>query len=248
LSEATVTISIVLPVRNQAGSVAAAVTECMAVAGQHCADYEIILVDDGSDDGTREQVDHLAAAYAPVMVLHQPEPRGYAAALRAAWQAARGDYLLAASLSGPAGIADLPRLLAALGDHAVVVGYRPHLPHTLLAPIYAAAVRTIFGTDLRDPALRFGLFRADLAELLPDDAPDGLAHAEIYARAKHAGLPVAQVAISGRRGREIATTGVALIELAGYRQLGGRRQGAVMGTLAILVAGGLWLLRRRRRP
>jgi LPXTG-motif cell wall-anchored protein len=218
----------------------------MAVAGRHCADYEIILVDDGSSDDTGQQVDHLAAAYPPVMVLHQPEPRGYASALRMAWQVARGDYLLAANISGAVGIGDLPRLLAALGDNAVVVAYRARPPRTPLAPIYAAAVRAVLGADMRDPGLRFALFRADLAGLLPEDVPDGLAHAEIYARAQRAGLPVAQVAISSRRRRE-AAAGAALFELASYHPPKGGRQGALMGAGALIVAGGLWLLRRRRK-
>ncbi|NTV63807.1 MAG: glycosyltransferase [Oscillochloris sp.] len=246
MSEATTTISIVLPVRNLADSVATTVTECMAVAGQHCADYEIILVDDGSDDGTRDQADHLVAAYDPVMVLHQPEPRGYSAALRAAWQVARGDYLLAFQPTGPAGIAELPRLLAALEDRAVVVGYRPHPPRMPLAPLYAAAVRAMLGGDLRDPALRCALFRADLADLLPADAPDGLAHTEIYARAQRAGLPVAQVAITGRQGGEQAPS-AALVELARYRPASGGQPGPLVVALAVMAGGGLWLLRRHRR-
>ncbi|MBX0330429.1 hypothetical protein K2Z83_22470 [Oscillochloris sp. ZM17-4] len=83
--------------------------------------------------------------------------------------------------------------------------------------------------------------------MLPDDVPDGLAHAEIYARARRAGMPVAQVAITGRRGREPAP-GSALIELAGYRPPSGGRQGALAGAAALAVASGLWLLRRRRKP
>jgi MYXO-CTERM domain-containing protein len=246
VSEAT--ISIVMPVRNQTGLVASAVAECLAVAGRYCADFEIILVDDGSGDGTREQVDHLAAAYAPVMVLHQPELRGYAAALRMAWQVARGDYILAASLAGPTSIAELPRLLAARGECAVVTGYRVPTPRSPLASAYAAAVRATLGSDMRDPALRFALFRSDLASLLPDKVPDGLVHPEIYARARHTGLQVAQVAVTSRRGRD-SLTSAALIDLVSYSPPSvGSRQGALMGALTLAVAGGLWLLRRRRKP
>jgi hypothetical protein len=246
VSEAT--ISIVLVVRNQANSVASSIAECMAIAERYCDDYEIILVDDGSRDGTREQVDHLAAAYAPVMVLHQPQPQGYAAALRMAWQVARGSYILAASLAGPTNIAELPRLLAARGECAVVAGYRAPAPRSPLGAAYTAAVRAALGSDMRDPALRFALFRSDLAGLLPGIVPDGLAHPEIYARARRAGLPVAQVAVAGRRGRD-GLTGAALIDLVGYHPpSAGSRQGALMGALTLAVAGGLWLLRRRWKP
>jgi len=242
------TISIVLPVRNQAGSVASNIAECMAVAERHCDDYEIIIVDDGSSDGTREQVDHLAAAYAPVMVLHQPVPRGYAAALRMAWQVARGDYILAASLAGPAGLAELPRLLAARGENAVVIGYRVPAPRSPITAAYAAAVCAVLGTNMRDPALRLALFRADLAGLLPDKVPDGLVHPEIYTRARRAGMAVAQVAVTGRRGRD-SLTGTAMIDLVNYSPPSVRNpQGALMGAMTLAVAGGFWLLRRSRKP
>jgi hypothetical protein len=155
---------------------------------------------------------------------------------------------LAASLVGPASIAELPRLLAARGDCAVVVGYRVPPPRSPLAAAYAAAVRATLGSDMRDPALRLALFRSDLATFLPDNVPDGLVHPEIYARARHAGLPVAQVAVSGRRGRD-SLTGAALIDLVSYSPPRvGSRQGALMGALTIAVAGGVWLLRRRRKP
>ncbi|MEI6778130.1 MAG: glycosyltransferase family 2 protein [Chloroflexales bacterium] len=243
-----ITISIVLPVRNRAGSIASEVAECMAIATQQCDDYEIILVDDGSNDGTREQVDHLAAAYAPVMVLHQPVPRGYAAALRMAWQVARGDYILAASLAGPTGLAELPRLLAARGESAVVVGYRTPAPRSPITAAYAAAVRAALGSNMRDPALRLALFRSDLAGLLPDMVPDGLAHPEIYARASRAGMPVTQVAVAGRRGRD-SFTSTAMIELVNYSPpSAGSRQSALMGAMTLAVVGGFWLLRRSRRP
>ncbi|MEI7644187.1 MAG: glycosyltransferase family 2 protein [Chloroflexales bacterium] len=241
------TISIVLPVRNQASSVAPAIAECMAVAGRYCDDYEIILVNDGSSDHTRDQVDHLAAAYAPVMVLHQPQRRGYAAALRMAWQAARGDYILAVSIAGPTSIAELPRLLAARGECAVVVGYRAPAPRSPLAVAYAAAVRAVIGSDMHDPALRLALFRSDMVGFLPDKVPDGLAHPEIYARARRAGLPVAQVAVAGRRGRD-SRAGADMIDLVSYSPPSvGSRQGALMGALTLAVVGGIWIMRRRRK-
>jgi hypothetical protein len=229
-------------VRSLAEPLPEAVAACAAAAADHGASYEIILIDDG-DEATARQADHLAAAYGPVMVLHQPRPLGYAEALRAAWPFASGAYLVAIDLAGPVGIAEVPRLLAALGaGHAVLAAYRLGAGQGAATQLYAAAVRRALRTDLRDPALRLAIFRSDLADMLPPTTPDSLAHAEIYARAARAGLAVAQVGVAGRR-RAIGPA--ALIELIRSRPPASPRQlGALAGSLAMGLAGGVWLLRR----
>ncbi|EFO81109.1 glycosyltransferase [Oscillochloris trichoides DG-6] len=238
------TLSIFLPVRNQATTLATMVAECMAVASQHCTDYEIILVDDGSDDGTSQQADHLAFSYDPVMVLHMPEPRGYAAALRAAWAVARGEYLFASNPYGPVAINELPHLLMQHDAHAVVLGYRAQRSTSPLSLFYTILVRLLLGVALTDPSLRYALFRRDMAELLPAHVPDGLAHGEIYARAYRAGMAVTQVEVNSQRGQE-ALDSAALFELIRYYQQGGVQQRIKLGFLLILAAIFLWLARRR---
>ncbi|WP_129632335.1 glycosyltransferase [Candidatus Oscillochloris fontis] len=239
------TLSIFLPVRNQAPTLATMVAECMAVASQHCPDYEIIVVDDGSDDATGQQADLLAASYDPVMVLHLSEPRGYVAALRAAWAVARGEYLCAYNPYGAVGISELPRLLTIHRDYAVVLGYRGQRATSPLALFYAILVRLLLGADLPDPSLRFALFRHDLAEFIPDQVPDGLVHGEIYARAQRAGLAVTQVEVQSQRGQEPLAS-AALFELITYYQQGGIQQRMKLGVLLLLATFFLWLARRRR--
>ncbi len=238
------TLSIFLPVRNQAATLAATVAECMAIASQHCADYEIILVDDGSTDGTGQQADHLASRYDPVMVLHLPEPRGYTAALRAAWGVARGEYLFASNPYGAVGINELPRLLAHADAHAVVLGYRTQRPTSPLSLFYTILVRLLLGVEILDPSVRFALLRSDLLPLLPDLVPDGLAHGEIYARADRGGLRVAQVEVQSQGGAEPLAS-AALFELLRYYQQGGVQQRIKLGAIILLAAFFLWLARRR---
>lgn len=245
------TYSIVLPVQNIADRLERLVSECLTVAGRHLADYELIIVDDGSDDGTATQADRLAAANAPVMVLHQPRPRGYGYALRTAWGVARGSYIIVVDSGDSSGIADLPRLLPQLDSHAAVVGYRLKPSRRPEVMLYSAIARALLATDLHDPLLRFGIFRSDLHDYFIDDVPDQLTLAALYGQLQHENLPVAQVGVPGPRGRNRQVTPRALAELLSYKPSGrsprlDRRKGAALGAGALVVAGGLWLLKRRR--
>lgn len=67
---------------------------CASIFLQNVADYEVILVDDGSTDGSGEMCDAIAAEYNHVSVIHQ-ENMGLLCARRAAIKRARGSYIVA---------------------------------------------------------------------------------------------------------------------------------------------------------
>jgi glycosyltransferase involved in cell wall biosynthesis len=87
-------ISVVLPCRDRQGDVADAVRRAAAAAGETSEDYEIIVVDDGSRDGTRSEVAGFVGAASRVRLLVHPQPLGYGAALRTGMAAARMPWVL----------------------------------------------------------------------------------------------------------------------------------------------------------
>jgi len=115
-------ISIVIPTYNESGSLPALVERlAAALAGR---DWELVVVDDGSPDGTAD----LAAAMAPalpVRVVRRPGKLGLASAVLDGFAAARGDILVCmdADLSHPPEV--VPHLIDALADGAdLAVGSR----------------------------------------------------------------------------------------------------------------------------
>lgn len=246
-----ISLSIVLLTEGLGTRLPALVAECLAVAERYSADHELIIVDDGGGAESAKQADQLAAAHAAVAVLHYPRQRGYRFALRDAWSVARGDYLL--TLDGSASPADLSRLLPATPENAVIVGYRARPPLWPITQLFGLAVRWRIASGLRDPALRFALLRADLRDALPAEGSDLLVHAQLYAEARRRGLSVIQIAVAGRRGPVGSLPlGAVLDALRAPAPLGGltlapnnrARQSATLGGAMLLVAGGLWLLRR----
>ena len=83
-------LSVFLPAYNEKENLAAAVREIAAIVAGTVEDYEIIIVEDGSTDGTAELADELAASIPNVRAAHQPQNRGYGPAVLRGLAEAKG--------------------------------------------------------------------------------------------------------------------------------------------------------------
>ena len=120
-------ISLVVPTYNEKANIARLVERAGAALAKCGEEYELIIVDDGSRDGTGEEVTRLAAEGRPwLRLLEREYERDLSTAVVAGWRIARGDVLgcMDADLQHPPEL--LPRMLAGLrGTPAdVVVGSR----------------------------------------------------------------------------------------------------------------------------
>jgi glycosyltransferase involved in cell wall biosynthesis len=115
-------LSVVIPVYNEAATIAELISRVHAVD----VPKQIIVVDDGSTDGTREVLEGLKGRYENMSVLVQPRNRGKGAALRLGFQHATGDYVLVQDADLEYDPAEYPVLLRPLmeGKADVVYGSR----------------------------------------------------------------------------------------------------------------------------
>ena len=112
-------VTIIIPAYNEAEHVAAEIREVeRALAGSGWT-FEILVVDDGSTDGTAE-----AAATTGVRVLRRAENRGYGAALKLGVEAAQYEWILITDADGTYPASAIPALLDHASRHEMVVGAR----------------------------------------------------------------------------------------------------------------------------
>lgn len=102
-------LSVVIPVRNEAGNIAPLVTE-IAAALDGIAAYEIIYVDDGSDDSTAAEIRRLQAAVPQLRLIRHARSYGQSAAIRSGVKAANGGWIATLDGDGQNDPADIPAL------------------------------------------------------------------------------------------------------------------------------------------
>ena len=119
-------LSVVLPAYNEAERLPRYLPDVLEYCASVTGGGEVLVVDDGSSDGTAAYVESLrAAAPAPVRLIRQPQNMGKGAAVRRGVMEARGAYILFADADGATPIAECSRLLQAAEDgDDVVIGSR----------------------------------------------------------------------------------------------------------------------------
>ncbi len=108
-------ISVVLPAHNEAGNIGRLVEETYSVLPRDLL-HEVIVVDDCSDDGTREEVLALRPRYRSLRYLRHGTRAGQSAALRTGILAARAPVIAMMDGDAQNDPADIPKLVAKLGE------------------------------------------------------------------------------------------------------------------------------------
>ena len=168
-------ISVVVSVRNESENIDPLLAEIHAALDER-ADFEVIYVDDGSDDGTRKRL-HAARKRDPrLRVLRHRRSCGQSAAIRTAVLAARSALVLTLDGDGQNDPADIPKLLsvwrdATPGECRFIAGVRRSRSDgrtKRIASRFAnAACRLLLRDDTRDIGCGFRVFSVELFRDLP---------------------------------------------------------------------------------
>jgi glycosyltransferase involved in cell wall biosynthesis len=156
-------VSIIVPAYNEEEGVSTTLAAVKRAMSQQPVEYELIVVDDGSTDGTADAV----LQQAGVRLIQLNTNRGYGAALKSGIRQARHDWIAIIDADGSYPPSTLPTLLQEMRECDMVVGARP--------PTRIAAVRrpakwllarlAEYMAETRIPDLNSGLrvFRKDVA-------------------------------------------------------------------------------------
>lgn len=193
-------LSLVIPAFNEAAVIARAVTEAEVALARRFSAFEVLVIDDGSSDETAKIVGGLNAPH--TRLLRHGRNRGYGAALRTGFEAARFPLVAFTDADCQFDLTDLGTLALLADEYPVVAGYRADRKdpwrRRFFSWGYNRLARTLLGTGLRDVDCALKVFRREvLARLLP--ASRGFfVNTEMMTRARQLGLGVIEVPVTHR--------------------------------------------------
>ncbi len=112
--------SIIIPTYNEREGIPQVIEALQLLRKTHGNQWEIIIIDDGSTDGTSELIGNLQ----DIVLLRHPFNRGYGAAIKTGIRHAKYNTLIISDADGTYPVQDIPRLLAQLSKNDMVVGAR----------------------------------------------------------------------------------------------------------------------------
>jgi glycosyltransferase involved in cell wall biosynthesis len=160
-------LSTVIPVYNEVESLSTLYTELADVADVHSYEVEIILVDDGSTDGSWAEIARLAAADSRVRGIRFRRNFGKAAALSAGFKASRGKLIMTLDADLQDDPHEIPRFLEAMqSDLGVISGYKQvrHDPWHKVLPsrVFNRLVSWLTGVRLHDHNCGMKCYRREI--------------------------------------------------------------------------------------
>ncbi|MGB2806186.1 MAG: glycosyltransferase family 2 protein [Sedimentisphaerales bacterium] len=191
-----VSISVFFPCYNEQDNVERTVQNALTVLESLKADFEIIIVDDGSRDGTAKIADEIAAGNGRVNAVHHHANLGYGAALKSGFKAAKKELVFYTDGDGQFDIDEMPPLLPLMEQFDIVSCFRLNRQDSLLRKLngwaWTKLVCLLFGMKVRDIDCAFKLYKTKIFDNIELSSDGALIDAEILARAVRKGFSVTQ--------------------------------------------------------
>lgn len=233
-------LTVFFPCYNEEANVERVTRAALAMCHRVCpANYEIIIVNDGSRDRTGPIADELAATLPGVRAVHNHPNLGYGGALQRGFREATKDWVFYTDGDGQFDFEEIDKLLPLMPRFDIASAYRLDRKDPLMRKLNAFAwttlVNVLFGLWLRDIDCAFKLYPRRLFEQIPMKSTGALIDTEILARAKRLGYRIGQVGVHHYPRTAGSQTGANLrVILRAFRELfllwGDIRRTAVKGS------------------
>ena len=191
-----INLSSFFPCHNEEANVERVTRQALGIAADVADDYEVIIVNDGSGDGTREIADRLAAENLHVRAIHHEVNQGYGGALQSGFRAATREWVFYTDGDGQFDIKELSGLIDLISEADIISCYRIDRQDSTLRKLNAWAwgklVNFLFKLHLKDIDCAFKLFRREIFDHIEMQSRGALIDTEILARARRAGYTIIQ--------------------------------------------------------
>lgn len=194
-------VSVFFPAYNDAPSLPALIRNAFEILSGHVADFEVIVVNDGSYDRTGQVLEELAQVYGPrLRIITHSENRGYGGALRSGFAAATKELVFYTDGDGQYDVRELPKLLTLMRPGVGLVnGYkleRNDPQHRIwIGKTYNAFARFLFRIQIRDVDCDFRLIRRSLLDALKLTSTSGTICVELVRKLELSPYDVEEIGV-----------------------------------------------------
>jgi glycosyltransferase involved in cell wall biosynthesis len=193
-------VSVVVPLLNEEATIAELYRELEEALAQQELDWEVVFVDDGSTDGSYQELTRLHGAHLNVRVVRLRRNFGKAAALSAGVEAATGEIVVTMDADLQDDPAEIPHLIAKLDEgYDIVSGWKcdrqDPVVRRFVSRIYNTATRLATGVRLHDMNCGLKAYRAEVFEHV---RLYGERHRFVPVLAHHQGFSVTELPVNHR--------------------------------------------------
>ncbi|MBW8873734.1 MAG: glycosyltransferase family 2 protein [Acidobacteria bacterium] len=220
-------VSLVIPMFNEEENIEHAVDFAVDALERHAGDYEIIVVDDASQDRSPEIVARLAAANPRIRMLRHAVNRKLGATIKTGFAAATRDLVLYMDADLPFDPDVVGRAIQALlvTRADLIAGYRldrttEGFRRTVYSYLYNSLIGLLFGWPHRDINFSFKLIRREVLEAIELKSEGSLIDAELIVKAKNLGFVIQQLGLDyfpRTRGRSTLSSPAVILKI--FREL-----------------------------
>jgi glycosyltransferase involved in cell wall biosynthesis len=192
-------VTLFYPMYNELKSVEPMTHKALQVMQEVAGDFEILIIDDGSSDGSEKLADNLAQSDPRIKVIHHQSNKGYGQALRTGFASASKDLVIYTDCDEPVDLWLIRDALEHLDGYDMVIGYRLNRwegwRRFIYSKIYNNLVRVLFGVRVRDINFSFKLIRRDQLQKFHLGAGSVFIDGELLAEAARYGLRIFQMPV-----------------------------------------------------
>ena len=193
------TISVIFPVFNEKDYIRETVQETISILQDFIDDFEIIIVDDASTDGTGEIAEELAQQYSNIKVAYHKKNRTLGGTLKTGFNLASKKFTLYMDIDRPFDLREVRKALnIAQTEKADMVcvyrlndndeGFKRYICHIG----YNFLINIVFGVKIKDVNFSFKLIRTDLLKQLRIRSEGSFIDAEILIKGRRNGAKIIQ--------------------------------------------------------
>jgi glycosyltransferase involved in cell wall biosynthesis len=162
-------VSFVMPMFNERENIAGTISKLKSVADDLTSDYELVVVDDGSSDGSADIVDTLAKNDRRIRSFRLDKNTMFGGAFAECFRRASKDVIMYMDSDMPVGIEDIKASFPFIQEADIVTGYSKvkkgdTMRRKFMSLVYNLMVRALFGLNVRDVNSGFKIVRKKLIE------------------------------------------------------------------------------------